>query len=120
VGNLLSALERCLNHPAARRQTFLLGDRESTSTPELMRKLAQYTRKPARLFPFPVWGLRGLGKLGDLVHLLTRRSIGLDTYSVERLLGSLEVDPLPTFEQLQWETPFTLDEGLRLTMTRRS
>lgn len=118
IGNLLSAMERCLEHPAAARATFLLCDREITSTAELMRKLAQYSRKPARLFSFPSLSLRLLGRLGDLVHVLTRRSIGIDTYSVDRLLGSLEVDPTPTFESLDWTPPYTLDEGLRLTMSR--
>jgi nucleoside-diphosphate-sugar epimerase len=116
VGNLLAALERCLDHPGASRQVFLLSDGECASATELLRKLSRYSRKRTRIFPFPPLGLRMLGAAGELVHVVTGRSIGIDNYSVERLLGSLEVDPRPTFASLDWVPPFPMDEGLRLTM----
>src|SRR5438093_165774 len=53
LGNLTSAIEACLAHPAAARETFFVADETAVSTPELARALAAALGRPARLFPFP-------------------------------------------------------------------
>lgn len=49
--NLVSLLEKCVQHPAAAGQVFLVADGEDLSTPELLRKVAQALNKQARLLP---------------------------------------------------------------------
>jgi UDP-glucose 4-epimerase len=103
LGNLVSAIGACLDHPAAAGRTFLVSDGEDVATPELIRRLACALKRPARLLPVPPPLLR----LG--ADLLGRGA------QAERLLGSLTVDGSALREALGWTPPYTLDEGLRET-----
>lgn len=103
LGNLVSAIEACLIHPAAAGQTFLVSDGEDVSTPELIRRLGMALGRPARLWPVPPPLLR-------LVATLLGRGA-----QAGRLLGSLAVDGSALRAVLGWTPPHTLDEGLRAT-----
>ncbi|WP_347258651.1 SDR family oxidoreductase [Methylocaldum sp.] len=103
VGNLVSAIVACLEHPAAAGKTYLVADGEPISTPELIRGIARALGRPARLLPVPAGVLRLAGRLvgrGD---------------AVERLLGSLAVDDTRIRRELGWTPPFSMDEGLHAT-----
>ncbi len=104
VGNLCDLIFRCLTHPAAAGQTFLVSDDRDISTPELLRMLAEKMEKPARLFPVPVFLLRLAGRL-----------IGR-TGEVARLCGSLQLNVSYTKEMLDWSPPFTLEAGIEKTV----
>lgn len=101
LDNLVDLLVRCLRHPAASGQTFLVSDGEDVSTTELLRRTAQAMGKKAFLLPVPAfvfqWGALMLGKR-DMV---------------QRLCGSLQVDIGKTRSLLGWTPPLTLDEGLK-------
>ena len=116
VGNLVDALERCLTHPGASRRIFHVSDNEVFSTPELLRLLGQEANRSLRLVPFPLIGIRALGKAGDLVRKISGRSVGIDTYSVERLVGSLVVDNSLLKKEVGWSPPYTAETGFRLTL----
>jgi len=103
LGNLVDAIQLCLEHPAAAGQTYLLSDGEDVSSPELVRLLARAMGRPARLLPVPPAWLRLAG------GLLGRRA------EVERLLGSLVVDSSRIRRELGWSPPFCLDAGLAET-----
>lgn len=116
VGNLADALVHCAINPGASRQTFLISDGENVSTGELTCRLARHARVPARIFPMPAALLRCVGLASDLVFRCTGRSTGLDSYSVERLTGSLAVDSSLLRSATGWQPPFTMDEGLAQTL----
>lgn len=103
VGNLVDALASCAVHPAAAGKTFLVSDGEDVSTPELIRRIAHALNKPTRLFPISLAVLRVFGKI-------TGKSAAVD-----RLLGSLMIDNSTIQQTLQWNPPFTMDEGLKQT-----
>ena len=103
VGNLVDAIVRALDHPAAGRETFMVSDGEDVSTPELVRRIARALDKPARLVPVPPALLR-------LVGALAGRSD-----DVARLLDDLVVDSSKIRAFLGWSPVFTLDEGLAQT-----
>ncbi len=103
VGNLVSALIRCLTHPAACGRTYLVSDGEDLSTPELVRRLAKALGHPARLIPVPAALLRMMGSLTG------------QRAAVRRLQGSLRVDSARIQHELDWHPPYSLDEGLRAT-----
>jgi nucleoside-diphosphate-sugar epimerase len=100
VGNLVDAISRVLDHPAAAGETFMVSDGEDVSTPELVHRIARAIGIRARLLPVPVSLLRLGGRL------LGR------TDDVARLLDDLVVDSGKIRAQLAWRPPFTLDEGL--------
>lgn len=104
IENLVDALILCATHPAVAGQTYLVSDGEDVSTPDLLRQLGAAMGHPARLFPCPPALLKLAGRL-----------IGRSD-QVERLLGSLQVDSSKIRCELGWRPPYTLQEGLRLTV----
>ena len=116
VGNLVDAIIECMTHPNASHQTFLISDGEDISTPELVRRIAEVSGRSVRLFPVPIIGLKAVGKLGNTLEHILGISTGLNTYSVGRLIGSLTVDSETIMQELGWFPPYTLQQGLELTI----
>jgi nucleoside-diphosphate-sugar epimerase len=103
VGNLADAMARCVVHPAAAGQVFLVRDGEDVSTPELMRRIAAALGRPARLFAVPTALLKAMARLagrGDMAA---------------RLLDTLAVDDRKIRRELGWSPPFAMAEGLART-----
>lgn len=103
LGNLIDAIVRCIDHPQAAGQVFLVSDGEDVSTSELIRRVATALDRPARLLPFPPSLMRLAGKL-------TGKSMAVD-----RLLGSLVIDSGKIRRELGWTPPYTMADGLAVT-----
>ena len=103
LDNLMDLIDTCLNHPAARNQTFLVSDGSDLSTTALVKNMAVALGRPTRLIPVPESLLRVVAKL------LGKTSIA------QRLCGSLQVDINKTREMLSWSPPVTVNEALRKT-----
>lgn len=104
VGNLVSAIETCLDHPKAAGETFFVADEPPISTRDLVESLARHMDKPARLLPVPPVMLRGAG-------MVTGKGA-----EVDRLIGSLAVDTSKIRSTLDWTPPHSTEEGLRATV----
>ena len=103
LGNLVDAINHCLSHPAAVSRTYLLRDGEDLSTAGLVRRLAVALGRRTALFPVPASLLKlGAGCVGRIAE-------------AGQLLGSLTVDDRPIRQELEWNPPFTVDEGLAET-----
>ena len=102
VGNLVDAIARLAEHPAA-RGPFLVSDDESVSTPELVSRIASVLGRSARLLPAPLAFLRMAGMIAG------RRD------EIRRLTGNLAIDSLRARRLLDWRPPYTLDAGLAQT-----
>ena len=100
VENLVNLIERCLDHPNAKNQTFLVSDDRDVSTPELLSMLARAGNHNILLFSVPkrllvaFFCLLGQTKLTD------------------RLCGSMQVNIEYTKRQLDWEPPVKVHDGL--------
>lgn len=103
VDNLVDLVSTCLDHPAARNQTFLVSDGEDLSTAELLSRIGAALGRPARLIAIPP------SLLISTAGLVARRDLA------RRLLGSLQVDITRTRELLGWQPPLSVDEGLEKT-----
>lgn len=101
IDNLVSLVTRCIEHPAAANRVFLATDGEDLSTAELLRKLAVARGRPCRLISVPT----------RLLHV-GATLVGKKA-SAQRLLGSLQADITKTRELLDWDPPYTVDQGLR-------
>jgi nucleoside-diphosphate-sugar epimerase len=104
VWNLRDLVFALLRHERSMSGVFLAADLEAVSTAELIRRLAQFMRRPARLFPMPVGALR-------MLAALTGRSAELN-----RLCDSLAIDISETRVRLGWSPPLSLDAGLERTV----
>jgi nucleoside-diphosphate-sugar epimerase len=105
VGNLVHALSACLTQPAAANRTFFVSDDHDVSTPQLIREIATALGKKPLLFPFSPALLRGAG-------LLTGQA-----EQIARLTGSLQVDVSSIKTALDWQPPFSLQQGLAQTVS---
>lgn len=103
VGNLASAIEACLLHPAAAGRTYLVGDGQPVSTAQLVAMLASALAVSDRSWP-----------LSPALLRLAGLAVGMSG-EVARLVDSLEVDDAAIRRDLQWLPPFSMAEGLRET-----
>jgi len=101
LDNLVDLLIRCVDHPEAAGQTFLVSDGEDLSTPDLIRHMAAAMNHSPRLFPAPVSLLRLAG------GALGKRA------EIDRLVGSSQIDSSHTRQVLGWTPPLSVQEGIR-------
>jgi nucleoside-diphosphate-sugar epimerase len=103
LDNLVDLIARCIDHPAAANETFLVSDGEDLSTSQLLRRLGDALGRHARL----------LRVAPPLLKLFARLAGRPDIAS--RLCDSLQVDITKTTTKLGWRPPVTVDQGLRKT-----
>ena len=103
VENLVDVLIVCAIHSNAAGKTFLVSDGEDVSTPELMKKVANALHKPSLVFYFPLVLIRFFAQL-----------IGKKA-TIDRLAQSLAVDSSKIRNELDWQPPYTMDQGLKVT-----
>ena len=103
LDNLVDFILRCVEHPDAANETFMVSDGEDLSTTTLVRRLAHAMGRSARLIPVPV------PLLMAAATLLGRRDVA------RRLVGTLCVDITKARQRLGWVPPISMDEELRRT-----
>jgi UDP-glucose 4-epimerase len=103
VGNLIHAITLIVSYPEKINKIFLLGDTD-ISVPELVRKISLLLGNRALLFRFPVNCLKTLGSLTG------KRPV------INRLTDSLLADASLISKELEWEPPYSFDEGMQETL----
>lgn len=101
--NLSDFLCKCVDHPVAGGELFLVSDAEDVSTPELLTVLSRAMNKKLYLIPVPMWLMKGV------TTLLGKTSI------YEQLCDSLVIDSTKARTLLNWNPPFKVRDALRLT-----
>ncbi|WP_396586882.1 UDP-glucose 4-epimerase family protein [Bermanella sp. R86510] len=104
LGNLVDFIINCIDHPAAKNQTFLVSDGQDLSLSNLIRLIRSAMNRPALLMPVPV-------SLFKLVGKLTGK-----TAVVDRLVGDLQVDSSKARHLLDWTPPYTVEAGIKETV----
>ncbi len=99
--NLTDLLVKCLEHPKAVGEIFLVSDGIDWSTPGLIRSIAQNMDVPARLFPVP------------LLLLMVAGRITGQWGAISRICSSLQVDFSKTQELLEWTPSQSPEEGIQ-------
>ncbi len=105
IGNLVDAIVNCMTNPNAAGKTYLVSDGDDVSTPDLIRRIAAASGRRALMLPVPVWMMRMAGKI-----------IGRSD-ELERLFGSLTIDISKICRELNWNPPYTPEEGIRETVS---
>jgi nucleoside-diphosphate-sugar epimerase len=104
LGNLVNALVRCIHDPRAAGRIYFVSDGEDLSTPELIRRLSVVMGIDVRLWACPMAFLYWVGQV------FGKRAM------IDRLVGSLQVNPSKIQKELEWRPPFTVDAGLLETV----
>jgi nucleoside-diphosphate-sugar epimerase len=108
VGNLADAIHACAFNDAAANKTYLPTDGRDVSTPELLRVIARVRGDRSLLFSLPLAMLRAPARL-----------VGRSA-EISRLTESLRLDPRKLHEELDWHPPFSLEDGLAISVGARS
>ncbi len=103
LGNFVDAIITCAQHPKAAGNTYLVSDGEDISMPQLIRKIAYSLNRPSRLFSFPVSIMYIIAKLAG------------KSSSLQRITQSLAIDGSKIRQELNWQPPFTVEQGLKNT-----
>jgi nucleoside-diphosphate-sugar epimerase len=101
IDNLADAVVRCVEHDRAANQIFLLGDAETTSTADLIHRIAGALGRR-------VWTPRVSPTLLRAAFRMAGRE-----RDYRRLFDPLELDTSRIRTLLGWSPPVSLDEGLR-------
>ncbi|MEM6960304.1 MAG: NAD-dependent epimerase/dehydratase family protein [Myxococcota bacterium] len=105
VGNLVRFIQTVCLHPDAAGETFVISDRESISTPDLITAIARAEGRRSRLLPVPLFLMRAstrlLGRSEDFRKLST--SMVLDSSRSKEILG--------------WRPPYSFEEALSITLS---
>lgn len=102
--NLIDAICLCARHPEAAGSTYLVSDGRDVSIPELIQMIASRLKSRTALVPCPVPLLGLLGRIGG------KRG------EVSRLTGSLQVDISKIKNNLGWEPPHEMEQGIEETV----
>ncbi|MBC7786476.1 MAG: SDR family oxidoreductase [Methylophilaceae bacterium] len=103
IDNLVSLILKCIDHPAAANQVFLVSDGHDLSTTELLRVCANALRVKSTLMPIPQkW-------IEIFAALIGKKEVA------QRLCGNLQVDITKAHTLLDWMPPITVEEGLNAT-----
>lgn len=105
IGNLVSAIIKCLEHDKAAGETFLVSDDKDISTADLIRCIATALHVSPRLVPIAPKFLKFVGRLVGHEAMITRltESLIVDSSKIRSLLG--------------WKPPHSVVEGLEQTAT---
>jgi len=117
VRNLTDLTAVALSHPNARDATYLVADGDDLSTPEFVHKIASHLGVRAPLFPVPSPVMHAAARAADAWTAATGSALPFGTPALHRLESSLFVDIEPLRARLGWTPPFSVDEGLRCTLT---
>lgn len=101
IENLSDLIIRCLYHPSAGGQTFLVSDDSDLSSAEIAQKIATSLGVKVRILNTPKSLLKFLA-------LCTWRSRAMN-----KILGSLQVDITKTKKLLDWVPPIGINEGIK-------
>jgi len=100
IDNLVSLIVRCIDHPKAANQTFLVSDGNDLSTPVLLSAIGQALGVRLLLLPVPsAW-------MDAILRLFGKGAIA------DRLFGSLRADITKNWELLGWKPEVSVEEGL--------
>lgn len=104
LDNLIDFVRLCMVHPAAANQVFLVSDGNDLSTPELISKIAKSLGRRPFLIPISV-------------RLMSFCASALGKSSIStRLFSSLQVDVKKNSMLMNWNAPYSVDQGIDSTV----
>lgn len=103
VGNLVSAIYQAISNSPTKSGIYFLSDGHDLSSHELCVKLAKHLNKPLSSIPISA---TFLNKTGIILGKKEQMS---------RLLGSLQINSALFCSKFEWQPPYTVDDGLKIT-----
>lgn len=115
IGNLVSGILACIGNEKAYGDDFILCDDAAVGLPELVTSIAAAKGRGVKVIAVPLFVLRLLGWVGDVVARLPGGGFGVDSYSVAQLTSSLICSNRKARDVLDWQPAYSVQEGIRET-----
>ena len=103
LDNVVSFIMACIENPQSKNELFLLADKSTPSTEEIIRAFSLGMQRPARIIWFPS------SLLGTALRLAGKKNL------YDQLYGSLEIDASKAMKLLNWQPPVTIYETMKKT-----
>jgi nucleoside-diphosphate-sugar epimerase len=107
LDNVVDLINRCIDHPRAANQIFLVSDGEDLSTAEFIQRIAKALGKPILLFPISE---KWLNKLAGLFG---------KQQQLRKITGSLQINIEKTMTMLSWKPVISIDDALNSAVLSR-
>jgi nucleoside-diphosphate-sugar epimerase len=114
VDDVIAALRLVSTEPRAAGKLYLVTDGDAYSTRWLYEQTCQALGRATPKWTTPIWVLRGVARLADLLQAVTGRAIGLNTTSLHKLLG----DAWYSSERIRRELGFVAQRDIHDEITR--
>jgi len=108
IDDVIAAALLAAEHPAAKGQIFIAGDNEPFSTRQLYEWICQAAGKKVPRWSVPLWVLRLLGRIGDLIGKLRGRRFVFDSDALAKLTGNAWYTSAKLQRELGWKPKHTL------------
>ena len=103
VGNLVDFLYNCALSKEALGKTFLIAEKYSLSTQEIIKLISASLNVPLIIFPFP------LVLFKKLAFIFGKKN------NFSKITDSFEIDPSESYKTLNWEPPFDVYYSFKVT-----
>jgi UDP-glucose 4-epimerase len=104
IENLVDLIITCIDHTEASGKKFLASDGNDVSLSQLIHLIRKSMGKPSLLIPVPTI-------LFKIVGTLTGKSS-----VINRLIGNLQVENGDAKKYLNWNPPYTVEQGIKATV----
>lgn len=100
IGNLVSFVQLCIEHPKAKNEIFCIADGKDISTKEFTNAIATALSKKIFQLPIPIWLMKYAGRFFRKKDM------------VEQLVGDLQVDVSKARRVLGWTPSETMKQAM--------
>jgi nucleoside-diphosphate-sugar epimerase len=100
IGNLVSFVQLCIEHPKAKNEIFCIADGKDISTKEFTNAIATALSKKIVQLPIPIWLMKYAGRFFRKKDM------------VEQLVGDLQVDVSKARRVLGWTPSETMKQAM--------
>jgi len=112
VDDVIAAALLAAEHPAAKGQVFIVADNEPFSTRQLFEWICAAAGRKVPRWTMPLWFLRVLGRVGDLIGRLRGRRFVFDSDALAKLTGNAWYTSAKLQRELGWRPRHTLRETM--------
>ena len=112
VDDVIAAALLAAEHPAAKGQIFIVADNEPFSTRQLFEWICTAAGRQVPRWTMPLWFLRVLGRVGDLIGRLRGRRFVFDSDALAKLTGNAWYTSAKLQRELGWRPRHTLRETM--------
>jgi nucleoside-diphosphate-sugar epimerase len=112
IDDVIAAALLLAEHPAAKGGAFIAADKAPFSTRELFEWICAAVGRKVPGWSMPMWFLRLLGRIGDMIGKLRGRRFVFDSDALAKLTGSAWYSSAKLERELGWQPQHTLRDSI--------